>query len=62
MARKLVLGCLEECSDVRAFPALALPARQAALRLATLASARTASQGEQLSEAVVSETEIVASN
>lgn len=31
MARKLVLGCLEECSDVRAFRALALPARQAAV-------------------------------
>ena len=56
MARRLVLGGVEEWPDVQPIPAPVPPAGQAALRLATLASAQAAPQGEQSSEAVVSET------
>jgi hypothetical protein len=56
MARRLVLGGVEEWPDVQPIPALVPPAGQATLRLATLASAQAAPQGEQSSEAVVSET------
>ena len=46
MARKLVLGQVEELSQVQPIAAAALPAGQAALRLASLASAQPAPQGE----------------
>jgi hypothetical protein len=54
MARRLVLGGVEEWNDVQAVAADVPLAGQAALRLATLASAQPAPQGEQVSEAVVS--------
>jgi hypothetical protein len=46
MARRLVLGGVEEWDDVQAIAATAPPAGQAALRLATLASTQPAPQGE----------------
>jgi len=55
MARRLVLGGVEEWNDVQAVPATA-PAGQAAPRLATLAFARPAPQGEQICEDVSSGT------
>ena len=54
MARRLVLGGVEEWNDVQAVAADVPLAGQAALRLAPLASAQPAPQGEQASEAVVS--------
>jgi hypothetical protein len=50
MARRLVLGGLEECDDVQAIAAVVPLAGQAALRLATLASAQPVPQGEQACE------------
>ena len=54
MARRLVLGGVKEWNDMQAVAADAPLAGQAALRLAPLASAQPAPQGEQVSEAVVS--------
>ena len=58
LARRLVLEGVEEWTDVQAITATAPAAGQAALRLATLASAQPAPhrREEQLREAVVSET------
>ena len=56
MARRLVLGGVEEWADVQPIEVTAPPSGQAALRLATLASAQPAPKGEQLCEAVASET------
>ena len=55
MARRLVLGGLEEWNDVQAVAAEVPVAGRAALRLATLASAQPVPQGDQVCEAVVSE-------
>ena len=48
MARRLVLGGVEEWNDVQAIAAVVPLAGQAALRLATLASAQPVPQGEQV--------------
>jgi len=56
MARRLVLGGVEEWADVQPIMATAPPAGQPALRLATLASAQPAPQGAQLAEALGTET------
>ena len=56
MARKLVLGGVEEWADVQPIMATAPPAGQPALRLATLASAQPTPQGAQLAEALGTET------
>jgi hypothetical protein len=56
MARRLVLGGVEEWNDVLAVTADVHLAGPAALRLATLASAQPAPQGEQVCETVVCET------
>ena len=55
MARRLVLGGVEEWSEVQAVTADVPLAGQAALRLATLTSARPAPQGEREDEAMVNE-------
>ena len=55
MARRLVLGGVEEWVDVQAIGATPRPEGHAALRLASLASAPPALQGEQVSYAVASE-------
>ena len=56
MARRLVLGGVEEWNGVQAVAANVPLAGQAALRLAMLASAQSAPQGEQLCETIVSGT------